>query len=173
MRDHKISITRAVIEVMGNIAKADMLEDPHFSDTEKAILNNFYPGRKFVRGIIMRHNLKSILLHGEGADAEAVLLRPEVIASLADLASVIAEYPPQNVFNMDETGLFYRCLPRRTYLLSHENTKEARGSKALKDKYRVSVYMFTNAPMSLGSKSLSPILENRCILVVSVTVDNM
>ena len=63
LRDHKISITRAVIEVMENIALVDLLEDPHFSDTDKAILNNFYPGRKLVRGMIMRHNLKSILLH--------------------------------------------------------------------------------------------------------------
>ena len=33
LRDHKISITRAVIEVMENIAKADTLEDPHRQST--------------------------------------------------------------------------------------------------------------------------------------------
>jgi hypothetical protein len=30
-------------------------------------------------------------------------------------------YTRNNTFNMDESGLFYRCMPNRTYSILHEN----------------------------------------------------
>ncbi|XP_026820219.1 tigger transposable element-derived protein 6-like [Rhopalosiphum maidis] len=37
--------------------------------------------------------------------------------------NIISEYTPDNVNNADETGLFYRALPERTYLFKNENVK--------------------------------------------------
>ena len=42
-------------------------------------------------------------------------------------------YHPQQVFNMDETGLFWKKMPRRTYLMKTE--KKAPGFKAYKDRF--------------------------------------
>ena len=43
-----------------------------------------------------------------------------------------------NIFNVDETGVYYRLLPKRTYLSRTEKRKTARGTKGMKAKDRVS-----------------------------------
>jgi len=47
---------------------------------------------------------------------------------------IISEYTPDNVYNADETGLFYRALPEHTYLFKKENAK---GYKTLKERITV------------------------------------
>ena len=71
------------------------------------------------------------------------------------------DYDMENIFNVDETGTFFRLLPKRTYLSTAENRKTARGTKAMKAKDRVSAYMCTNAtgtgkvPIAIIGKSKS------------------
>lgn len=36
-------------------------------------------------------------------------------AWMMSLDPIIAEYDPQNIFNVDETGLFFKCLPNETF----------------------------------------------------------
>ena len=41
------------------------------------------------------------------------------------------QYQPGNVFNMDESGLFYRAIPSHTYLLNDGDVRQVgRGLKA-------------------------------------------
>jgi len=54
--------------------------------------------------------LQKMLLHGEGAEVDKN--DPELLSALEELYSIIAQYNPENVYNMDETGLFFRLLPR-------------------------------------------------------------
>ena len=49
---------------------------------------------------------------------------------------------------MDETGLNFRLLPRQTYV--HKMEKSVRGTKSMKSKDRVTLYIATNAT---GTKS--------------------
>jgi hypothetical protein len=42
---------------------------------------------------------------------------------------IISEYTPDNIYNADETGLFYRALPECTYLFKNENAKGCKISK--------------------------------------------
>ena len=58
---------------------------------------------------------------------------------------IIANYPPCNVYNMDETGLYYRCLPNRSYIFTDEARNGVRGSKSMKDKNRLTVCFCTSA----------------------------
>jgi hypothetical protein len=37
---------------------------------------------------------------------------PELLAALEELYKIITQYDPENVYNMDEIGLFFRLLPR-------------------------------------------------------------
>ena len=60
---------------------------------------------------------------------------------LAELRSLIESYHPTSGYNMDETGLFYRLLPRRSLVLPTEIN--ARGSK--KDKDRITLILCANA----------------------------
>ncbi|CAN0446129.1 unnamed protein product, partial [Ascophyllum nodosum] len=50
-----------------------------------------------------------------------------------------------NIYNVDETGLFYRVLPRQTYLAPSENHKTARGVKSMKAKELFTTYICVSA----------------------------
>ena len=68
----------------------------------------------------------------------------------------------ENIFNVDEEDIFFRLLPKRTYLSRAENRKTAMGTKAMKAKDRVSAYMCANAtgtgmvPIAIMGKFKSP-----------------
>ena len=36
------------------------------------------------------------------------------------LTHLLMQYEPQDVYNADETSLYYKCLPDRTYAFEHE-----------------------------------------------------
>ncbi|XP_070593700.1 tigger transposable element-derived protein 1-like isoform X2 [Erythrolamprus reginae] len=87
-----------------------------------------------------RYGLKSVSLHGEAASADTGAAENFVRRIFKDL---IAEggYRPEQVFNMDETGLFWKRMPSRTFLMQDE--AKAPGFKAMKD--RVTLIMCGNA----------------------------
>ena len=57
---------------------------------------------------------------------------------------LLQDLPPENIFNMDETGLFYRCLPNRSFV-PVEQRRAARGTKSMKAKERVTLVLACNA----------------------------
>ena len=46
-------------------------------------------------------------------------------------------YSVGNVYNLDETGLYYRILPSKSYLLRDENRTDTRGTRLMYSKERV------------------------------------
>lgn len=95
------------------------------------------------------HNLK---IRGDtaSADQEAAKKFPETLAEIIEEGG----YSPDQVFNADETGLFWKRMPSRTYIAKSE--KKASGFKASKD--RVTLLFCCNAS---GDKVLKPLLVNR------------
>ena len=93
----------------------------------------FGTSEKWVRNFLLRHGMSSTVLHGEAGsvDIESIAEGMKAIR----LASL--DYDMENIFNVDETGTFFRLLPKRTYLSTAENRKTARGTKAMKAKDRV------------------------------------
>jgi hypothetical protein len=81
-----------------------------------------------------RHGLKTIVLSGESGSADVAAIE----AALPDIQSEIQGYSPKDVFNMDETGLFYCLSPDRTIA-----TRQLEGLK--KDKTRISIALCANA----------------------------
>jgi hypothetical protein len=88
-----------------------------------------------------RRGLQKMLLHGEGAKVDKN--DPELLSALEELYSIIAQYDPENVYNMDETGLFFRLLPRYSILMPNEDNASTKGKKKAKD--RVSLIVCANA----------------------------
>jgi hypothetical protein len=82
-----------------------------------------------------------MLLHGEGAEVDKN--DPELLSALEELYSIIAQYDPENVYNMDETGLLFHLLPRYSILMPNEDISSTRGKKKAKD--RVSLIVCANA----------------------------
>uniref|UniRef100_A0A8C5WFA2 HTH CENPB-type domain-containing protein n=1 Tax=Leptobrachium leishanense TaxID=445787 RepID=A0A8C5WFA2_9ANUR len=86
-----------------------------------------------------RFNIKSVSLHGEAAsaDTEAAQKYPETFRHMIEEKG----YKPEQVFNMEETGLFWKKMPSRIYIMTDE--AKAPGFKAQKD--RVTLIMCGNA----------------------------
>jgi len=102
--------------------------------------------------------LQKTLLHGEGAEVNKSDIR--LLVALDDLYTIIAQYDPKNVYNMDESNLFFRLLPRYNLLMPDEDILTTRGKKKSKD--RVSLIMCANAigthkiPCALIGKPKAP-----------------
>jgi len=89
----------------------------------------------------VRRGLQKMLLHGEGAEVNK--FDHGLLAVLDDLYAIIAQYGLENVYNMDETGLFFRLLPKYSLLMPNEDISTTRGKKKSKD--RVSLIVCANA----------------------------
>jgi hypothetical protein len=48
---------------------------------------------------------------------------PNFLEELCMLEELITQYHPENIYNMDETGLFYRMLPWYSLLMPHDDLK--------------------------------------------------
>lgn len=69
-----------------------------------------------------------------------------------DILTIINEYSPNDIFNADETGIFYRCLPDSTQKLYYGGV-DCRDGKLSKE--RITVLLCTN--MS-GTEKVKPLL---------------
>ncbi|XP_065654629.1 jerky protein homolog-like [Hydra vulgaris] len=97
-------------------------------------------------------------LFGEGAEVDkddSVLLQ-----QLEDLYSFIKMYRPENVYNVDEIGLFFHLLLKYSLLMPAGSLVTTRGKK--KSKERVTLVVFSNAteshkiPCSMIGKAARP-----------------
>ncbi|CAB5363548.1 unnamed protein product [Rhizophagus irregularis] len=91
-----------------------------------------------------RNGIQQVKLHGEADSAN----ENAIAEALPLLRSKCAEYPPDRIYNMDETGLFYQLEPDRTLA-----TKQLSGRK--KNKERLSVALCVNSD---GSHKLPPLV---------------
>jgi len=90
-----------------------------------------------------RNGIHQEKLHGEADSAD----NAAIIEALPLLREKCATYPLERIYNMDETGLFYRLEPDRTLA-----TKRLSGRK--KNKERISVALCSNADRSHKLKPL-------------------
>lgn len=94
-----------------------------------------------------RHDIVYKKLHGEKQDADA---------SGADYwiettwPTVLNKYGPENIFNLDETGLYYRATPDYCIVL-----KNAPASAGKKNKARITVALTCNMTGTVKKKTSS------------------
>ena len=107
------------------------------------------------------YNIKSFKVSGESASVDV-----EVVANYQErLPTIIGECDPSNIFNCDETGLYFRALPDKTLCAKGQSSK---GVKAAKD--RVTVMLACSAvgeklkPLVIG-KAKNP----RCFKNINVS----
>jgi hypothetical protein len=78
-----------------------------------------------------RENIVYKRTHGEQKDADVLAAETWL---KEQWPKIIAEYSPENIYNADETGLYYRGLPEHTFLFKNESAK---GCKTSKDRLTV------------------------------------
>lgn len=102
----------------------------------------------------MRQSLHSIKIVGEAASADTAAAEryPE------EFANLVADggYKPEQVFNADETALFWKRMPNKTFISKSE--KSAPGFKAAKD--RVTLLLCSNAS---GDCVIKPLMLYRSL----------
>ncbi|GFU69352.1 tigger transposable element-derived protein 1 [Trichonephila clavipes] len=105
-----------------------------------------------VSGYLIQEKALNETITGESAAADegAAKIFPEELAKIIE----DGDYSADQVFNADETGLYWKKLPNRTYIAKDENT--ASGHKASKD--RVTLLLCSNAS---GYRMLKPLLINK------------
>ncbi|GFY42484.1 tigger transposable element-derived protein 1 [Trichonephila inaurata madagascariensis] len=94
------------------------------------ISETFIASRGWFNKFKHRNNLHNIKITEEAAsgDSKAAAKFPAKLKTMIEQGN----YPTELVFNVDETGLFWKRMPKRTFL-SHEE-KQASGFKAAKDR---------------------------------------
>lgn len=99
----------------------------------------FTASRVWLERFKARNNLHLVTQSGEAASADKTAAR----AYVPVLKKITADggYTAQQVFNVDETGLYWKRMPKRTVISREE--KKAPGHKASKD--RVSLLVGGNA----------------------------
>ncbi|GFV57194.1 tigger transposable element-derived protein 4 [Trichonephila clavipes] len=66
------------------------------------------------------------------------------------LLYLIKEYEPRNIFNTDETGLFFKCLPEKTFTFKKEKCHGGKHSKE-----RLTILLAVNMD---GSEKITPLV---------------
>ncbi|CAB1096527.1 unnamed protein product [Ectocarpus sp. CCAP 1310/34] len=77
----------------------------------------FAASNGWLHRFLKRYQLKHINLHGEAGDVD----QGKVQEKIAQIREQLKEFDVEFIFNMDETGLFYRYFPRGTYVTSQED----------------------------------------------------
>ena len=105
-------------------------------------------------GFLQRHALHNLKTKGEAASGDETAAKnySKVLAKIVEDGG----YFPDQVFNADETGLFWKKMPSRTFIAKSEKT--ASGFKAAKD--RVTFLLCSNAS---GARMLKPLMINRSL----------
>ncbi|GFW81500.1 tigger transposable element-derived protein 1 [Trichonephila clavipes] len=96
-----------------------------------------------------RSGIKHVLMHGESASADKEAVEKYCLKFQEFIET--EGYRPQQIFNCDETGLFWKRMPNPTYITKDEES--VLGSKPMKD--HLTLLLGANAS---GDRKLKPLL---------------
>ena len=158
-----LPVTQDFVKVRALSLRDQLLQQQHGSpagmdDAQRQAWLDFSASSGWLNRFIKRHGIKSTRLHGQGGSVNDA----SIAEGLAIVRQELAKYAPDNIYNVDETGMFYRLLPRQSYVTKTENKKTVRGTKAMDAKDRLTAYIATNAsgthkiPLSVIGKSKKP-----------------
>ncbi|CAH2225149.1 tigger transposable element-derived 1-like [Pelobates cultripes] len=139
------SVTKAIICEKAKALHADLLkQEPGTS----ADAEGFKASRGWFERFKTRSGIHSVVRHGEAASSD-VAAAEEFATEF--LEAIVSEgYLPQQVFNCNETGLFWKRMPKRTFITEEETSLP--GHKPRKD--RLTLLFCANASGDLKIKPL-------------------
>ena len=140
-----LSVTRSALRVAAKKLAAMLLVErpPELEASEISHLRNWKPSESWVRRFVTRNSMSSVILHGTAGEVD--LTDPKLVGEIEKIKVECSKYDIACIYNVDEYGLFFKCLPRRTYLAPNETKKDARGTKKTKMKDRVTCWACANA----------------------------
>ena len=124
-RKNCLPVTRRSLMTMGQVIKQRLLQNHQLGAAERAEIQEFTASLHWARNVITRNGLRHVRLWGEAGSVDSAAIAQE----MENLRQKLASYELKLIFNMDETGLFFKMLPRTTYLSSKEDCATTRGQK--------------------------------------------
>ena len=109
----------------------------------------FIPSDGFIANFIKRHSIKSLSIQGESLSAN--LSSVENFLEKVQLMIRTEGYSNEQLYNYDETGLYWKGFPKKTFVASYED--KAKGFKISKEK--VTILLCANAA---GTHRCTPLL---------------
>ena len=106
------------------IISDDILQTQALQFAREQHMDDFKASEKWVLGFKKKYGIRSLSLQGEAASVDGATVE-EYKVRFQDL---LKEFNPSDIFNLDETGLFYKLLPNRT-LCSEAKAKGMKSSK--------------------------------------------
>ncbi|XP_067125817.1 tigger transposable element-derived protein 1-like [Centruroides vittatus] len=143
------TLTQSIICEKARAIYGDLLKQiPHTSTNEESE-DSFKASRGWFDNFKKRTGIHSVVRHGEAASSD-VKAAEAYIKTFSELIEAKG-YIPQQVFNCDETGLFWKRMPNRTYITAEEMMMP--GHKPMKD--RLTLALCANAS---GDCKIKPLL---------------
>jgi len=111
----------------------------------------------FIQNWARSHNLRNVALWGQGGSADMEAAAPRI----TKIRKQLEDYPAERIYNMDETGPFYRCIPNRAYVQAGQR-RQVRGTKDMKAQDRITLVLACNAtgspkiPVAMIGKAKQP-----------------
>lgn len=106
-------------------------------------ITNFQASEGWLEKFKKRHDLTFKKVCGDSASVD-----PSISLDWKnELISLLVDYHARDIFNVDETGLFYKCLPDRTLTFKNEKCHGGKNSKE-----RITVMLAAN----MDPRNLSP-----------------
>jgi hypothetical protein len=109
-------------------------------------IENFAASNGWLGNFKKRHDLHFKSVCGESAAVDT----EKCDAWKSELPTLLKNYRPEDTFNADETGLFFKCLPNKTLALKND---DCHGGKQSKE--RITVLLCTNMT---GTEKLTPLV---------------
>ena len=106
-------------------AKAIQLHDNICEARGSAIMNNFSASDGWLWRFCQRYNIRQLSLQGEKLSAD----QPAADLFISEFRALFnsGSYNLDQIFNSDETGLYYRLLPQKTLAAHFEARAETKG----------------------------------------------
>nr|XP_020633897.1 tigger transposable element-derived protein 1-like isoform X5 [Pogona vitticeps] len=144
------SINEAMIRAKAKKLHTDLMER---NPSGSALQEKFKASRGWFQKFQKRSGIHCVTRHGEAASSD----RDAAEAFKFNFTKFVKEeeYLPQQVFNCDETRLFWKKMPRRTFLTQEE--LKTPGHRPMKD--RLTLLLCANAA---GDLKIKPLLVYHC-----------
>ncbi|UYV76170.1 hypothetical protein LAZ67_13002933 [Cordylochernes scorpioides] len=143
------TLTQTIICEKARAIYGDLLKQTPQTSIDEASEESFKASRGWFENFKKRSGIHSVVTHGEAASSD-MKAAEDYIKTFSDLIKAQG-YISQQVFNCDETGLFWKKMPNRTYITAEE--KMIPGHKPMKD--RLTLALCANAS---GDCKIKPLL---------------